>query len=257
MKRISNKTDLSGMDCHLHSRFSPDACNAGADEPQKIADAVRARGLRGFIVTDHIDVGHWKDCASINFDKYFGAWERVRADNPDLTVYIGLEVGFERRTAKETSKLVADLPLEYVINSVHYWGQPHTDNFARGKVEAYTAYLNDVLASLDAPYEFNTVGHLGFPERYAPYPACDRAMEYEQFRTLADLIITRAVERGAMFELNTNSGGEMRLPRERFLREYKKAGGVRPPLGSDAHTSAAIGQYFDVATAFLDDIFGK
>ncbi|MCH5165872.1 MAG: histidinol-phosphatase HisJ family protein [Clostridiales bacterium] len=261
MKLLPDTTDLSGMDCHLHSRFSPDAKDAGADSPEDIAAAVRKKGLRGFIVTDHIDIGHWNGCEPIDFDKYFSVWESVRAKNPDLTIYIGLEVGFEKSTAEQTAKLISELPLEYVINSVHYWQGPDpnnpTNHFSQGRIKAYTAYLNAVLASLDAPYAFNTIGHLGFPERYAPYDKSERAMEYEIFKPLMDEIIKKATDRRVRFEENTNAGGEMRLPRADFLKAYKTAGGTRPPLGSDAHVSASIGQHFKAAEKFLDDIFGN
>lgn len=255
MKLIDIKTDLSNMDCHVHSRFSPDAQRAGAGTPQEIADAVRACGLRGFIITDHLDIGHWPGCEPIDFDKYFTTWEKVRADNPDLKIYIGLEIGFETRYAEETARIVRDLPLEYAINSVHYFGEPGRDWFADGRITAYTNYLNAILDSLDAPYTFTTIGHLGFPERYAPYAPNERKMDYETFRPLMDKIIAKAVEKGIRFELNTNAGGEMRLPREAFLRAYKAAGGVRPVLGSDAHVSASVGQYFSEASKFLNEIF--
>lgn len=260
MKLIPNTTDLRGMDCHLHSRFSPDARGAGADAPQEIAAAVRKKGLRGFIVTDHIDVGHWRDFEPINFDEYFSTWENVRRKNPDLTIYIGLEVGFEQETAQQTAQLIKDLPLEYVINSIHYWKGPNPtdphDQFSKGRIAAYKAYLDCVLASLDAPYSFNTIGHLGFPERYAPYDKNERAMEYELFKPQLDEIIGKAVARGIRFEENTNASGEMRLPRADFLKAYKAAGGVRPMLGSDAHVSESIGQYFSQAEEFLNGIFG-
>lgn len=258
MKLLPQNADLFGIDCHIHSRFSPDAAHAGADEPQRIADVVRSRGLRGFIVTDHIDVGHWNGYLP-DFELYFKTWERVRRDNPDLTVYIGMEIGFERKHAEETARIVQDLPLEYVINSVHYYS-PHTDShncFELGRDAAYTEYLKAVSVSLDAPYGFCTVGHLGFPERYAPYPAGEREMTYELFKPLFDEIIEKAVAKGIRFEENTNSGGEFRLPRADFLRAYKAAGGVRPVLGSDAHFSASIGQHFAEAEKFLDGIFGK
>lgn len=249
--------DLRGIDCHIHSRFSPDAKNAGAGTPDEIVRAVRARGLRGFIVTDHVDVGHWRDCEPIDFDKYFSTWQRVRDDNPDLTIYIGLEVGFEKRTAERSAKLIEALPLEYVINSVHYFADGVRDVFSLGRVQAYSIYLDAVLASLDAPYPFTTIGHLGFPERYAPYPDGERAMAYELFKPKLDTIIEKAVKRNVRFEENTNAGGEMRLPRADFLRAYKAAGGVRPVLGSDAHVCANVGQHFDKADKFLTDIFGK
>lgn len=271
MKLIKNDTDLTGIDCHTHSRFSPDANAAGAKAPQEIADDVRAKGLKGFIVTDHIDLGHWSGYI-IDFDKYFSAWEKVRRDNPDLKIYIGLEVGYEKATADATFKLINDLPLEYVINSVHYWQGPADEDdddisayekslesdWDKGRLFAYNRYLKCVLSSLDAPYAFNTVGHLGLPERYAPYPKGENEMSYELFSPLLDKIAEKAVKLGVRFEENTNGvGDELRLPRADFLKTYKKIGGVRPVLGSDAHTSDGLGKNFDKATAMLDGIFGK
>ena len=244
MKLIPYNTDLSGMDCHLHSRFSPDALGCGADEPQKIADVVRAKGLRGFIVTDHIDVGHW-DGYIIDFDKYFSVWKRVRNDNPDLTIYIGLEVGYEQKYEHETTKLVKDLPLEYVINSVHYYPAPTTAD-----EPPYLSYLNAIRRSLDVDYEFSTIGHIGFLERYR-----DTSMDYNDYRDILDEIIKVAVSRGVRVEENTNAALPPHQPREEFLRAYKAAGGIRPMLGSDAHSSDKIGQHFKEATEWLNEIF--
>ena len=251
MKLLPVSTDLTNMDCHLHSRFSPDAKAAGALSADGIADIVRKKNLRGFIVTDHLDVGHW-DGYIIDFVKYFDEWERVRRENSDLTIYIGLEVGFEPETAKETNRIRRDLPLEYVINSVHYY---KSNGYGAGKIAKYTEYLNAVIQSLDAPYDFTTVGHLGFVERYAPYPADEKKMDYETFKPLLDTVIKRAIERGVRFEENTNSGGMMSMPRADFLKAYKAAGGIKPVVGSDAHTPDKIGGYFDIANKFLSEIF--
>ncbi|MDE5562199.1 MAG: PHP domain-containing protein [Clostridiales bacterium] len=246
MKLISNKTDLTSMDCHIHSTFSPDARSCGADEPQIIADRVREAGLRGFIVTDHLDMSHW-DGYIIDFDKYFDAWQRVRDNNPDLTIYIGLEVGFEQKHASETAKLIKDLPLEYVINSVHYWEHPVP---APKGMPPYLTYLQAIHSSLDADYEFNTIGHIGFLERYINTP-----MEYAEYKDIMDDIIKTAVARGLRIEENTNAALPPRQPRADFLRAYKAAGGVKPVLGSDAHTSDKIGQHFTEAAEFLNKIF--
>lgn len=249
MKLIPNDADLGGIDCHVHSYFSPDS----SQTPEQIVAAVREKGLKGFIVTDHVDIGHWQGCKPIDFDEYFDVWNGVRKNNPDLTIYIGLEAGFERAHADETYRLIEHLPFEYVINSVHYWS---VDGFATGKQAAYTQYLDAVLASLDAPYGFGTIGHLGFLERYAPYFADERVLRYDDFKPYLDKIIDKAIKRGIRFEENTNGGGEMRLPRADFLRAYAAKGGVRPVISSDAHECSSIGRYFDRADAFLTDIFG-
>ena len=60
----------SGIDCHVHSVFSPDARRMGAGDPQELADEAKRRGLRGFIVTDHIDTGHWLDSPPFDFERY-------------------------------------------------------------------------------------------------------------------------------------------------------------------------------------------
>lgn len=246
MKLIPNTADLSGMDCHIHSRFSPDANSCGADEPQKIADIVRTKGLRGFIVTDHVDIGHWNGYI-IDFDKYFSAWNRVRDDNPDLTIYIGLEVGFEQKNERQTARLVKDLPLEYVINSVHYW-----EHEVRVDGEPpFLSYLHAIRRSLDVDYEFSAIGHIGFLERYINTP-----MHYDEYRDILDDIIKVAVARGIRIEENTNAALPPRQPREEFLRAYKAAGGkIMPALGSDAHTSDKIGQHFKEANDWLNKIF--
>lgn len=254
MKLLDYDADLTNIDCHLHSRFSPDALRAGAAAPRDIADAVRARRLRGFIITDHVDVGRWHCVDPSRFAEYIDTWNAVRDENPDLTIYIGMEVGFEKSTAEETAELISRLPLEYVINSVHYW-QSSDDDWAHGREYAYCKYLEAVLASLDAPYPFTTIGHLGFPERYAPYPVGEQAMEYKPFKPIMDEIIKKAIAKRVRFEENTNGGAEFRLPRADFLRAYKKAGGARPVLGSDAHVSGSIAQNFPAAEKFLDKIF--
>lgn len=249
MKLIPNDTDLRGMDCHVHSAFSPDS----QQTPEQIVAEVRKRGLHGFIITDHIDIGHWRECDIIDFDEYFRTWNEVRAANPDLKIYIGLEVGYDARFVARTHELIKDLPLEYIVNSVHYW-QQDGDCFARDKTHAYTEYLQAIVHSFDAPYEFNTIGHLGFLERYAPRDK-DFSIEYSAYKPILDEIIKRAVERGVRFEENTNAGGEIRLPRADFLSAYKNAGGVRPVLSSDAHTPNAVAHHFDKANKFLDEIF--
>lgn len=230
------------MDCHIHSAYSLDARECGAGCPSQVVEAVRKKGLRGFIITDHLDYGHW-DGYIIDFDKYFYEWQTVRAASPDLTIYIGLEVGYEKFYERETAKIISDLPLEYVINSVHYWHTP------RG-VDPFETYLDCVIASLDAPYEFSTIGHLGFLERYV-----NGALVYAEHRDKLDIIIDKAIARGVRFEQNTNASGHIRLPREDFLRRYRDMGGVKPVLGSDAHDSSSIGRHFNKAADMLSSIF--
>lgn len=243
MKLIDKSVELDGIDCHVHSNFSPDSQSS----PQDIVSSARRKGLRGFIITDHLDVGHW-DGYIIDFDKYFSVWERLRKENPDLKIIIGLEIGYERKYYKETRSIVSDLPLEYAVNSVHYWERSSACHDER----TFLPYLEAIERSLDVDYEFSTVGHIGFLERYA-----NAAMRYDEYGPIMDRIIKAAIARGVRLEENTNAFGEMRQPRADFLQAFKAAGGKRPVLSSDAHDSSDMARSFDRAKIFLNGIFGE
>lgn len=250
MNLLPNTTDFTGLDCHTHSIFSPDS----SQTPEALVAAVRKKGLRGFIITDHVDLDRWG--VDLDFNEYFRTWERVRKANPDLTIYIGLELGFEADTYKRAHKLIKDQPIEYLITSVHYVPNAWYE-YDGGRIRSYNRYINAVLDSLDAPWDFNTVGHFGFFERYAPHPQSEWVMDYQTFAPLMDKVIGKALARGALFEENTNGGEVFRLPRADFLTALKAAGGSRPVLASDAHYPDRIANRFDEAQIFLDEIFGK
>lgn len=257
MKLIPNTTDLTNMDCHTHSMFSPDSMQM----PDELVAAVRRERLRGFIITDHVDIGHWQGHKQIDFDEYFRTWNEVRRANPDLTIYIGLEVGYDAPYVAETDALIKDLPFEYIVNSVHYWADLSLyagSHFDLGKERAYSEYIEKVLNSLDVPYPFSTVGHFGMLERYTPYVGDEAAMSYAEFKPLMDEIIKKTLALGVRFEENTNmwnSAAKICQPRPDFLRAYKAAGGVRPVLSSDAHSQDVVGRGFQKAKKMLDGIF--
>lgn len=98
--------------------------------------------------------------------------------------------------------------------------------YTRGKEkrDAYNAYFQAVLASLDAPYPYDIVAHIGYCSRNAVY--ADPKIRYEDFSEILDRILYRIVEKDKILEINTSSktAGSPFLPDTDILRRYYEMG---------------------------------
>lgn len=238
-------------DCHIHTRFSPDS----ESEPEEVIEAAVKAGLDGVIFTEHFEA----DVEAFQFtpldpDAYFKKIEAVKKSAP-ISVKIGVEVGFDPLYIKEICALLDSYPFEYIINSVHNIRglNPYLQGFVYddGKNTVYNRYLKLISESLDVPYRVDCIGHIGYIERCAPYE--DKVMDYAQFRPLMDEIIQKAIKRGVIIELNTNSA-ELSQPRADFLTAYYAAGGRKVALSSDAHIPDRVGHNFTAAAELLKNM---
>ncbi len=247
------------VDSHVHTINSPD----GRD---KIADiVVRAKelGLSYLATTDHLDYdllyGHNK-CPikwdHINLEKYKAEWDEAKSLAGDnLEFCFGIEVGFERDELvfqKLKDEVFSRYDFDVVINSVHFVNGmdvifPNAF-FFKTKKRMYGDYLKKVLDSLDAPYHYDIVAHLGYITRNAPY--FNRQLTYRQFPELFDKILTKVIAKGKVLEVNTHVGLK---PTEEILRRYFELGGRKLSFGSDSHRDE-IAKDFDSTMALLKSI---
>ena len=245
------------FDTHTHSNFSHD----GVPSLNALAEAAINRGLKYLAITDHCD----KDCVAlpgfswvrqIDLDTRKREFAAVKAKFADrITLAEGLEYGY----AKEANGLYLDVeksyPTDYFINSVHIVAG--TDVYfreyfdARTKKQAYTAYLEAVRASVDAPYLYDSIGHLGYIARCATYP--DKRLIYGDFADLIDDILKAMIQKGKALEVNTASKGTKcdLFHDTTILKRYRQLGGELVTLGSDAHDPSRLCADFEEASAAL------
>lgn len=249
------------VDCHNHTLFSPD----GRQTAEELVRAAAERGVGILALTEHMDLGFPNDVRPPDepiFDyrvtqAYFDEIERLRALYPSVEILAGIEAGFTVGDEQKTADALAAFPFEYVIHSVHichgrdcYW-KGYFDGMT--KREAYGEYLDCVRASLDAPYDYDAVGHLGYIARPAPY--ADRPLVYDEFPERLDGILTEIVKRGKILEVNSSVGrseqnGALTLPDLSVLARYRELGGERIVFGSDSHDpSRFLHRYDEVADA--------
>ena len=129
------------------------------------------------------------------------------------------------------------------------------DFFAgKSKQYAYNAYLYRVLESLDAPYRYDIVAHVGYCSRNATYP--DPKLRYEDYADVLDEILKRIIARGKILEVNSSAktAGSPFIPDTDILERYFELGGRMVSFASDAHDTTRIADRRDIVVAALKKI---
>ncbi len=239
-------------DYHVHTTFSPDA-ESTVEQYLSRAELI---GCSEICFTDHLDVGYYQP----QFENKDGAVAAVKYINRikydgNVKVLCGIEAGFIPETAHQTADIIKDMPLDYVINSVHQVGgiDPYFPEYFEHKTrkQAYEEYLKAVLASLDAPYDYSVVGHIGYVFRSAPYES--PIAQWSEFPDLYDAILIKIIYLGKGIEVNTSSFRycDSTMPCMSVLRRYAELGGEIITLGSDAHAVRRLCDKFDKAKELL------
>ena len=232
-------------DMHTHTAFSHD----GKNTPAEMLEAAQKNGLAFYGVSDHFDYDYdlslmdeAERIAVQNGDEeeYFHALRHLQEDYEGvMNVAVGAEFGYSENPkvwGRYLSAYEKHRP-DFVINSVHgVGGRDYARyQFVGDKKEIYGAYLKLVRKSLDAPYPYDIVGHIGYIARYVPF--ADRKLSLEEFGDEIDDILKTITEKGKILEVNSaNKTLENRtLPAWEIVERYFALGGRKVSFGSDAH----------------------
>ena len=251
-------------DMHTHTTFSHD----GKNTPAEMLEAARKRGLAFYGVSDHFDYDYdfslmdeAERIATQNGDtaEYFHTLRHLQEDYEGvMNVAVGAEFGYSENPevwGRYLSTYEKHRP-DFVINSVH--GVDGRDyaryQFVGDKKDIYGAYLRLVRKSLDAPYPYDIVGHIGYIARYVPF--ADRRLSLEEFGDRIDDILKTIIEKGKILEVNSaNKTLENRtLPAREIVERYFELGGRKVSFGSDAHFIERIADKRDEVVEMLKEI---
>lgn len=253
---------MKKFDTHVHSNHSHD----GKYPIEELVCQATLRGMDGFCVTDHLDYDlEWGECTSafiwkkLDPEKYYQSYLNAKKalehdKNSGLTLLFGVEAGFsEKGCANEKyAELIAEYPFDEVVNSTHcvkgkeaYFADYF---FFKSKQKAYGDYLDAVLMSLDAPYPYDVVAHIGYIMHGAPYK--EKALKYCDFPDKFDAILKGVIELGKTLEINFHHAI---VPGEDVLKRYFELGGRAISYGGDSHRGE-IGERFDEFVALAKRI---
>ncbi len=245
------------IDTHIHTEFSHDSF-----EPMEryILRAIE-KGLPAVGFSEHCDGDFYVNDDSLphlDVEAYMEGLFSLREKYAGkITVLFGIEIGFDQGASEVFyHELLKKFPFDYVINSIHMVQKEdcYAPSFfaKRTREEAFSAYLKDVIKSLDATFPYQIIGHIGYGGRRSPYP--NPRMPYADFPELFDTILTKIIARGVALEVNTKIPFALFQPEPCVLKRYFELGGRRITLGSDAHTADRLCDHFDKAVRVLKDI---
>ena len=239
-------------DVHTHSAFSADGRAPLAD----MLARARALGMRWYGVSEHFDYDYLAEgilaegqpVRMIDAPRYFAEARRLQAQYAqEMRVLVGGEFGFSAHPEAQRlyREIIARFHPDFVVNSTHsvdgkdvWFGEYFA---GKQKREAYRRYLERVRESLDAPYPYDIVAHLGYVARNAPY--ADKALRYEDFPALLDDIFRTIAAKDKILEVNSSARGAGDfLPSEELLGRYYALGGRKVSFASDAHDTDAVGR---------------
>lgn len=237
-------------DMHTHTTFSHD----GRDSIETMLNVAREKGIAFYGVSDHLDFDYdlmqlsEKELAEVkNGDvaEYFRVAKRMQEEYAGvMNVCVGAEFGYSDKAdvQRQYMETYEKYRPDFVINSVH--GGDGRDfcrhKFGADKSATYRMYLGVIRRSLDAPYPYDVVGHIGYIARYVPY--ADRSFSLEEFGAEIDDILLTIIAKDKILEVNSASKMQetMTLPSENILRRYYELGGRKISFGSDAHFKERI-----------------
>ena len=252
-------------DIHTHTAFSPDS---HADMADMLERAV-ALGLKIYGVSEHFNYDYdrlhlqidGREVPPIDEAAYFSRARQLQAACAGKLLFlVGAEFGFDHspRALERYMRTAEEYRPDFIVNSIHtclgmdcYF--PHYCA-GRSKEYAYNAYLYRVLESLDAPYPYDVVAHIGYCSRNATYP--DPKLRYEEFADVLDAILRRIIAKDKILEVNTSSktAGSPFLPDTDILARYFALGGRKISFASDAHDTSRIGEKREVVSEALKNI---
>ena len=251
-------------DMHTHSTFSHD----GQNELKDMLAAAQKKGIAFYGTSEHFDYDYdekkmsaeiYSQTRDANPEDYFHAARHLQDDYAGvMNVIVGAEFGYTNdpvaldRYVREYEKFRPD----FVINSVHSIGGVDYCRipFTKDKAQTYREYLAIIRESLDAPYPYDIVGHIGYVARYVPFE--DGRLSLDEFGAELDDIFKTIIQKDKILDVNSASKHlpQLSLPSVELIARYFALGGRKISFGSDAHFLSRIADKREEVVAALKEI---
>lgn len=251
-------------DVHTHTTFSAD----GIDDIWTMLAQAKALGLTYWGISEHFDYDYKVNgityegtpIAYTDSQSYFAAARLLQSQTSLPHILVGCEFGFtdNPNVFPLYDDIIEKYEPDFIVNSVHTQGMSdYYEPRAFGNLDKQTSYghyLGLIRKSLDAPYRYDIVGHIGYVCRKAPY--ADRIMHYSEFSEQLDDILTTIIKKDKILEVNSSVKGldTPFLPFPEIVGRYYQLGGRMISFASDAHNAARLADGRETAMQTLKSI---
>lgn len=222
-----------------------------------LGEAAIAAGINEICITDHTEFGH-PDAESDKppvIDAWLADIAEMRERFPQLTIRAGIEIGDNPLCRDRIKEWHFAIPLDFRLLSLHLIDNedPYFPDFFLNKQQDtfYRRYVESKLESVLAwePDTYDSVAHLGYCAKFAPYPVEERPLRYKHAPDVFDALFLQLARHGKALEINTSGIRKMGecIPGQELLSRYAELGGEFVTIGSDAHRPEHVGNWLDTA----------
>ncbi len=244
------------VDSHTHSSFSFDS-----QEPlENMVARAKELGMPYMAVTEHWDNDYLAEGYAYEpliLDDYRDEVYRIKNREKDFYLAFGVECGYSPLAIPTYADSIPKYGFEVIINSTHLVKGIDVYKPAyyvgKDKNTAYVDYFNIVRESLEVPYRYDVVGHIGFAMRYLPEE--DKSLTPDA-RDIVEDIFRRAIELDKTIEVNVHvrETGLQHVPTYDMLKMYRALGGDDVTFSTDAHQTARLGERWETAKKNMLDL---
>ena len=257
-------------DLHTHTTFSHD----GRNTPSEMLAAAQKAGIAFYGVSEHFDYDYdgtllseavYKYTRNGDPAEYFHALRHLQEDYEGvMNVAVGAEFGYSDKKEVQAQYLETyeKYRPDFVINSVHsingmdfaYADYEKDAEFYGNKKAIYGQYLRLIRESLDAPYPYDIVAHIGYAARYVTFE--DKTFYLEEFGEQIDDILLTIIRKDKILEVNSANKTlpNRTLPAKHIVERYFQLGGRKVSFGSDAHFIERIADKREEVVEMLKEI---
>ena len=246
------------MDYHVHSLHSYD----GIQSIEEMCKTMISLGVQEVCLTEHFDLDHPDDdCQGIpDWETWSREIQYVNQKYPNLMIKRGIEVGDNPKCRDQIKSYVSSLSFDFVLLSLHLVDNQdpyHKEVFFKNKTreECYVRYLESVMDEVLHYDDYDSLAHLGYIGRYAPWN--EKAVQHEDAPEIVDCILKHLIEHDKCLEINTKGIDHHFIPVESIIRRYIELGGNQFTFGSDAHIQEHDYRCVDEAKDFVKRLGGK
>ena len=257
-------------DLHTHSTYSHDA----KDSPSKMLEAAQKMGIAFYGVSEHFDYDYdtslmseemYKATRNGDEGEYFHALRHLQEDYEGvMNVAVGAEFAYsnDKNVQGRYAATYEKYRPDFIINSVHsvggvdyaYVDYEKDAHLYKDKKQVLGQYFQLVRDSLDVPYPYDIVGHIGYAARYIPFE--DKLISLEDFGEQIDDILLTIIRKDKIMEVNSSNKTlpNRTIPARNIIERYFELGGRKVSFGSDAHFIERIADKRDEVVAMLKEI---
>lgn len=230
-------------DFHVHSIYSPD-CRY---DIEKMANEAIKRKIKLIYVADHFELNQINhEDMTFNLDDYKKEIQRVNRKLKGVEILSGLELGLDNSQFERFNQIIKNTPLDMIILSTHrvkgiylsdekFYSEKQT-------LMIYEEYYAEILENIKNFDNFDVVGHLDLIDKFKDRYYVD--LEFSKYKKIVSDILKEIIKRDKALEINTSGYHSIvgrPYPKMEILTMYKRLGGERIIIGSDAHKPDLIG----------------